>query len=73
MLKLCINNKIEKKNFSKKHLEKILTKVLKFRSYFNNKLLVIENKLLIINSKIKLLNKEIFDREIILQNQQQQL
>ncbi|WP_425380785.1 hypothetical protein [Spiroplasma endosymbiont of Polydrusus pterygomalis] len=74
MLKLYINNKIEKKNFSKKHLEKILTKVLKFRSYFNNKLLVIENNLLIINSKIKVLNKEIFARQIkFLQKQQLQL
>ncbi|WP_339040121.1 hypothetical protein [Spiroplasma endosymbiont of Andrena trimmerana] len=50
VLNLFINKQIEKDDFSKKHLKKILLKVLRFRSYFN--------------SKIKLLWKEIFDRDI---------
>lgn len=74
VLNLFINKQIEKDNFSKKHLKKILLKVLRFRTYFNSKLIEIESDLLTLNSKIKLLWKEIFDRDIkFLQKQQQKL
>ncbi len=74
VLNLFINKQIEKDDFSKKHLKKILLKVLRFRSYFNSKLIETESDLLTLNSKIKLLWKEIFDRDIkFLQKQQQKL
>lgn len=64
MLRIYINNKIDKKKFTKKHLKEILKEVLTFKKKFNNKLLVIENRLLTINSEIKFLNKQMFEREI---------